>query len=187
MVAESISRQKANPQVPTRDIVVRGSVFRGSGKVAVPIHTLTRALASLPRSLCTSVPHTQERHTHLSLIMFMSNFRVRDPLRPSFFELYAQQQLFPMLKPALHYAFSVRATRSTPPHSRTCMVLSVSGRTTHTRTGVCVSKVLAMRSRSWEVIANYTDEVFAAMQLVIERHYLTFYGTRAAATPSPPI
>ena len=161
-------------------------MVRVGGKVAVPIHTHARALASLPRSLCTSCL-SYSRTTHTPLIMFMSNFRVRDPLRPSFFELYAQQQLFPMLKPALHYAFSVRATRSTPPHSRTCMVLSVSGRTTHTRTGVCVSKVLAMRSRSWEVIANYTDEVFAAMQLVIERHYLTFYGTRAATTPSPPI
>jgi hypothetical protein len=39
--------------------------------------------------------------------MFLSNFRARDPLRPSFFELYAQQQLLPALKPALHYAFSV--------------------------------------------------------------------------------
>ena len=107
-------------------------MVRVGGKVAVPIHTHARALASLPRSLCTSCL-SYSRTTHTPLIMFMSNFRVRDPLRPSFFELYAQQQLFPMLKPALHYAFSVRAT-TTPPHSRTCMVVSVSGRTTHTRT-----------------------------------------------------
>lgn len=40
--------------------------------------------------------------------MFISNFNSSDPSRPSFFEMIAQQEMIPTLKPALRYVLSVK-------------------------------------------------------------------------------
>eukprot|EP01100_Stratorugosa_tubuloviscum_P015116 TRINITY_DN849_c0_g1_i1.p1 TRINITY_DN849_c0_g1~~TRINITY_DN849_c0_g1_i1.p1 ORF type:complete len:413 (-),score=129.50 TRINITY_DN849_c0_g1_i1:21-1259(-) len=43
--------------------------------------------------------------------MFLANFNTNDNSRPSFFELFAQEQLIPTLKPAIEYLLSVFAVR----------------------------------------------------------------------------
>ena len=63
-------------------------------------------------------------------------------MRPSFFEMYAQEQLVSTMKPALRYVFSV----------------------------------LAMRNPAWGTVAEWTDELFAAFWLLVERHHLNTYG-----------
>eukprot|EP01091_Cochliopodium_minus_P019827 TRINITY_DN8456_c0_g1_i1.p1 TRINITY_DN8456_c0_g1~~TRINITY_DN8456_c0_g1_i1.p1 ORF type:complete len:198 (-),score=23.20 TRINITY_DN8456_c0_g1_i1:63-656(-) len=43
--------------------------------------------------------------------MFLTNIRSSDPTKPSFFEMMAQTYFMPSLKPALHYMWTVLATR----------------------------------------------------------------------------
>eukprot|EP01089_Gocevia_fonbrunei_P022447 TRINITY_DN9089_c0_g1_i1.p1 TRINITY_DN9089_c0_g1~~TRINITY_DN9089_c0_g1_i1.p1 ORF type:complete len:364 (-),score=43.42 TRINITY_DN9089_c0_g1_i1:46-1137(-) len=43
--------------------------------------------------------------------MFLAHFNTNDPFRPSFFEMIAQYQLMPTLRPALKYLFTVLAQR----------------------------------------------------------------------------
>ena len=43
--------------------------------------------------------------------MFLTNLRNNDPSKPSFFEMMAQTYFMPSLKPALHYIWTVLATR----------------------------------------------------------------------------
>ena len=52
------------------------------------------------------VPKTDSHHTDTHT-MFLVNFRSNDPKKPSFFEMYAQEQLTLAMKPALEYVLSV--------------------------------------------------------------------------------
>ena len=44
--------------------------------------------------------------------MFMLNFNSKDPYRPNFFEMVAQQEFIVRLKPATQYMFSVLSMRN---------------------------------------------------------------------------
>src|SRR4051812_14427592 len=87
--------------------------------------------------------------------MFLANFNNTDPTRPSFFEMLAQQEMVPVLRPAVTYLFDVT--------NDICHF-------------ILIFQVLAQRSSRLSILSRFADEVFSIGLLVLENHYLFNYG-----------
>lgn len=99
--------------------------------------------------------------------MFVNNFNSTDPQRPSFFEMFAQQQLISTMKPALRYLFSVSPFISPfsslfPPEWLISFVDTSAP-----------SQIIALRSPSWNKAVDYCDEIFHSAQLLVDGFYLS--------------
>jgi len=87
-----------------------------------------------------------------------------DPLKPSLFELVAQEQLRDLLQPALKYILSVCPSRDASAHN-----------TSLTVTVTC--QVFAQQYPRYLLrIVNKHEEFYALLMLFVERHYLKTYG-----------
>ena len=83
-----------------------------------------------------------------------------DPLKPSLFELVAQEQLRDLLQPALKYvlAVSLQSARISSAHTRS-------------------AKVFAQRYPRYILrIVNRHEEFYAVLMFLVERHYLRKHG-----------
>ena len=88
-----------------------------------------------------------------------------DPLKPSLFELVAQEQLRDLLQPALKYVLSVRIDRHASWVSRTDSKYP---------------QVFAQRYPRYLLrIVNRHEEFYATLMFFVERHYLRKHGTSA--------
>lgn len=85
-----------------------------------------------------------------------------NPLRPTLFELIAQDQLRDLIQPALRYIVAV---------------------TSHTRTSEADFKFYAQRHPRYLLrFATWYDEFYAGLMLLIDRHFLLTAGNSPAVT-----
>lgn len=90
-----------------------------------------------------------------------------DPLKPSLFELVAQEQLRDLLQPALKYVLAVSIWRQAGVHS------------------LHIVQVFAQRYPRYLLrIVNRHEEFYAAIMLVVERHYLRKHSMSFTRSPS---
>jgi hypothetical protein len=97
-----------------------------------------------------------------------------DPLKPSLFELVAQEQLRDLLQPALKYVLSVRLGRDAWNAQDTSL------------TTLLIRQVFAQQYPRYLLrIVNKHEEFYALLMLFVERHYLKTCGNYRVQTPRP--
>ena len=93
-----------------------------------------------------------------------------DPLKPSLFELVAQEQLRDLLQPALKYVLSVSPTVTTTQSTGASIEYS--------------PQVFAQRHPRYLLrIVNRHEEFYAVIMLYVERHYLRKYSKYSSKLP----